>query len=341
MDKIRVMIVEDSPTIREFLCDAIGGDPRLTLVAACDSAEQALALLPRAAPDVISMDIQLPRMSGLEATRRIMETRPTPIVIVSQSVSAGDVDSAMNALRAGAVSAIEKPSCRMNSQRAELAARICRELVVMSQVKVVRQRFNCRSKTKASPAEVARRTATVASYPNTGRTSMVGIVASTGGPRALETIFASDRYRFERPNRSSATYDDQLSRRLRRLVRSNIATTGSRSLQWRKTVRRARLRGASGKASAGTKRPIPIGSRPTSERTMPFGHIATAIDGRRLRRPRRGCRFDWNGRRRSRRIASNSPGRRLHDCRRRINGGRERNAGDGPQPGRRLHVFAS
>ena len=117
MDQIRVMIVEDSPTVREFLCESIGSDPRLTVVAACESGEQALAMLPRTAPDVVSMDIHLPRMSGLEATRRIMETRPLPIVIVSQSVSADDVNSAMNALRAGAVSAVEKPSCHLNSRR--------------------------------------------------------------------------------------------------------------------------------------------------------------------------------------------------------------------------------
>src|SRR3954454_16634906 len=134
MDKIRVMIVEDSPTIRQFLCDAIGSDQRLIVVAACESAEQALAKLERAAPDVISMDIHLPRMSGLEATRRIMETRTTPIVIVSRSVNAIELDSTMDALRAGAVSAVEKPtSARLEAVQAA-ATRITRELAVMSQV---------------------------------------------------------------------------------------------------------------------------------------------------------------------------------------------------------------
>lgn len=191
MDRIRVMIVEDSPTVREFLCESIGNDPRLAVVAACESGEQALAMLPRAAPHVISMDIHLPRMSGLEATRRIMETRPIPIVIVSQSVRADDVNSAMNALRAGAVSAVEKPSHHLNSRRAELAARICRELATMSQVKVVRQRFNYRETKPGSSPASARRTTPVPAVSVAGRTSMVGIVASTGGPRALETVLAS------------------------------------------------------------------------------------------------------------------------------------------------------
>jgi two-component system chemotaxis response regulator CheB len=191
MDKIRVMIVEDSPTVREFLCESIDNDSRLTVVAACESGEQALAMLPAAAPHIISMDIHLPRMSGLEATRRIMETRPLPIVIVSQSVSADDVNSAMNALRAGAVSAVEKPSCHLKNRHAEMAARICRELVVMSQVKVVRQRFNHRGTRPSSSHASARRAAPVAAAPIRLGTIMIGIVASTGGPRALETVLAS------------------------------------------------------------------------------------------------------------------------------------------------------
>jgi two-component system chemotaxis response regulator CheB len=75
--------------------------------------------------------------------------------------------------------------------RAELAARVCRELVVMSQVKVVRQRFNNRGDHKALPAANERRTAAVTFASARSPTSMIGIVASTGGPRALETILAS------------------------------------------------------------------------------------------------------------------------------------------------------
>jgi two-component system chemotaxis response regulator CheB len=184
------MIVEDSPTVREYLRRAIEADPRLTVVAECESAEKALSNLERAAPDVISMDIHLPRMSGLEATRRIMETRPTPIVIVSRSVNADDLDSTMDALRAGAVSAVEAPTERLSGGPADAAARICRELAVMSQIKVVRQRFNqsrCRS--------IARPLPTVERMPAAGtagcQVAMIGIAASTGGPHAVETVLSA------------------------------------------------------------------------------------------------------------------------------------------------------
>jgi two-component system chemotaxis response regulator CheB len=188
MEKKRVMVVEDSPTVRRFLRDAINADPSLTVVADCASAEEALAKLHLAAPDVISMDIHLPRMTGLEATRRIMERRPTPIVIVSRSISAGDVDSTMDALRAGAVSAVEAPSLLRAPSLADAAARIRRELTVMSQIRVVRQRFN---HVRTRPAERSR-TMPEVECPFAGvrgqPTRIVGIVASTGGPHAVETV---------------------------------------------------------------------------------------------------------------------------------------------------------
>src|ERR1700726_2804325 len=103
MHKIRVLIVEDSRVVREFLQYLIERDPRLQVAAAVDSAEEALRILDRVSPDVISMDIRLPGMNGFEATQHIMARKPTPIVVVSASVEADDLKISMNALRAGAL----------------------------------------------------------------------------------------------------------------------------------------------------------------------------------------------------------------------------------------------
>src|SRR5579863_5470179 len=104
MKKTRVMIVEDSPVVSALLEYSIGRDPRLEVCATAPSAEEALGILERLSPDVIAMDIRLPGMDGLEATRRIMSRKPVPIVVVAASMESGKWNSTpMEALRAGAI----------------------------------------------------------------------------------------------------------------------------------------------------------------------------------------------------------------------------------------------
>jgi two-component system chemotaxis response regulator CheB len=122
-----------------------------------------------------------------------MERRPTPIVIVSRSVSAEDLESTMEALRAGAVSAVEKPGCRSAAGADERMRRLCRELAVMSQVKVVRQRFNRpgRNDEARMTNDECKEAIRHSSFGHSSLSSIVGIVASTGGPRALECVLSA------------------------------------------------------------------------------------------------------------------------------------------------------
>jgi two-component system chemotaxis response regulator CheB len=175
MKKIRVLIVEDSLVIRQFLEHIIARDPRLEIAGAVETAEEALQILDRVSPDVISMDIRLPGMNGFEATQRIMRERPTPIVVVSASVEREDLQITMNALRAGALTVLEKPSGVSSDEYEALAERLCTQLAIMSQVKVVRRRIDT--------LPVARREGRVA--PRLASYRALGIVSSTGGPNAL------------------------------------------------------------------------------------------------------------------------------------------------------------
>jgi two-component system chemotaxis response regulator CheB len=175
MKKIRVLIVEDSKVIRDFLEHIIGNDPRLEIVGAVGSAEQAFLILNRASPDVISMDIRLPGMNGFEATQRIMAERPTPIVVVSASVEKEDLRITMNALQAGALTVLEKPVGTSSAEYEALAERLCTQLAIMSQVKVVRRRANVMPTHRLDRPLVSQ----------PGGHRMLGIVTSTGGPSAL------------------------------------------------------------------------------------------------------------------------------------------------------------
>jgi len=174
---VRVLVVEDSAVVRLLLCRLIERDPRLELAGAVDSAESALAQLPYLRPDVISMDIHLPGMNGLLATREIMARQPTPIVIVSDAWDGGAAARAgvsMDALRSGALTIIEKP--RASSADAEIERTFTTQLVIMSRVPVVRQRLP--SVPFSAEAMQAR-----------GRgVRLVAMAASTGGPPAFERI---------------------------------------------------------------------------------------------------------------------------------------------------------
>lgn len=184
MRKIRVMIVEDSRVVREFLKELIGRDPRLEVAAAFGSAEEALAQLERVAPDVISMDIRLPGLNGFEATQQIMARRPTPIVVVSASVEAEDLNISMNALRAGALAVVEKPVGLSHKDYEALAERVCTQLAIMSQVKVIRQRID--RGLRFGPPQPTPAARPVSIPPGPFR--MLGVVASTGGPNALAKL---------------------------------------------------------------------------------------------------------------------------------------------------------
>jgi two-component system chemotaxis response regulator CheB len=178
MKQIRVLIVEDSAVVQEHLRRIISSDPRLTVAGIAGSGEEALEQIERLAPDVISMDIHLPGMQGLEATRQIMARQPTPIVVVS-GVGRHDVNLTMEALKAGAVSVVEKPVASTHEGYQALAGELCTQLAIMSEVKVVRQRSSGRLRTL--PPRLPAPT-------NDQTFRILGIAASTGGPAALMQV---------------------------------------------------------------------------------------------------------------------------------------------------------
>lgn len=108
MAKTRVLVVEDSLTVRQRIVEVLDRDPELTVVAHAGDGQAAIELCRQLRPDVITMDMMLPVMTGLAATEYIMAYYPTPILIVSASTNRGELFRTYEALAAGAVDVLEK-----------------------------------------------------------------------------------------------------------------------------------------------------------------------------------------------------------------------------------------
>ncbi len=106
---IRVLIAEDSLTTRALLLEILSSDPEIRVVGQAKDGVEAVALTQSLRPDLVTMDIHMPQMDGLKATKEIMITAPTPIVIITGSSGAAGVEGSMHALRAGALDVLLKP----------------------------------------------------------------------------------------------------------------------------------------------------------------------------------------------------------------------------------------
>ncbi len=182
---VRVLVVEDSRSIMEFLTYVLNSDPQIRVVGTALDGEEAVAAAQRIKPDVITMDIHMPKVNGFDATRSIMETCPTPVVIVSGSSSIDEVATNFRALEAGALAVVARPSGIGHPMHESTAQELVGTVKLMSEVRVVK-RWPRRAR-NAAPIP-ARENETILSGSLSAK--VVAIGASTGGPLALQTIFA-------------------------------------------------------------------------------------------------------------------------------------------------------
>ncbi|HVF85620.1 MAG TPA: response regulator, partial [Abditibacteriaceae bacterium] len=175
---IKVLVVEDSPTVRELLIHILGADPDIRVIGTAGDGNEALQALAREMPDVITMDIQMPDMNGLEATRLIMATQPVPIVIVSAHWNPQQVATTFEAMEAGAVAVLEKPHGIGHADYQAQSRKLVQTVKLMSEVRVVR-----RWRTAKAPATPAQSAAPSATPISTSRATPISTSAPGATPR--------------------------------------------------------------------------------------------------------------------------------------------------------------
>ncbi len=190
-DIIRVLVVDDSAVAREFLAYLLGSDPGIQLIGTACSGEEALEMAESRKPDVITMDINMPTMGGIEATRRIMEDFATPVVIVSGHWDPEDVRTSLSAMESGALAVIKKPAGIGDPNHKEMAAQFIQTVKLMAEVKVVTRRKRLQPSVEAGSAPASQADRFIVPR---GDFKIVAVGASTGGPLILQRLLCGLKF---------------------------------------------------------------------------------------------------------------------------------------------------
>lgn len=202
MNPIRVLVVDDSALIRRILRDMISAEADIEVVGSASDGEQGARMVEQLRPDVVTMDVEMPNLSGLEALKRIMSRTPVPVIMVS-SLTFGGAHETIEALHSGAFDFVCKPN---NGSPA--AIRTVREDLLAK----IRHARGARVSSHAAHPPRAVPT------PRDASDRIVLIASSTGGPRALTAVFETLPKNFPAPivivQHMPATFTASLAKRL-------------------------------------------------------------------------------------------------------------------------------
>jgi len=186
MAKTRVLIIDDSALIRSLLTEIIGKQPDLEVIGTAPDPLVAREMIRAMNPDVLTLDVEMPRMDGLDFLEKLMRLRPTPVVMVSTLTERG-AEVTMRALELGAIDFVAKPKLGISSGMKELAAEICDKIRVAAQAKLHRHVTARTVAATAAPPATADKVAP-ARYSRMSTEKIIAIGASTGGTEAIREV---------------------------------------------------------------------------------------------------------------------------------------------------------
>jgi len=190
--RIRVLVADDSASVRSTLGVLLSRDPNIEVVGYASDGLEAVALAETLKPDVITMDVLMPRLDGLAATAEIMTRAPSRILIVSSITDRTQTDLSFKAMSAGALEVLAKPDADAPSDPSAWGKRIAQAIALMAEVPVVRRRTQRPMRPVSTPVFEPRTARPPRVAPRPGAPlDAFAIVLSTGGPVALASVLGA------------------------------------------------------------------------------------------------------------------------------------------------------
>lgn len=178
---IKILIADDSKTETLLLKSIFESAPDLKVIGCAKNGKEAIELAALLKPDIITVDIEMPIINGLEAIKTIMMHNPIPIVVISSRLNDVELNATYNAFEVGALSVLEKPTNVNSPEFDKLKNKIITTIRSMAEIKVIKRRFFLKKKSSKIFKSIP--------YPDVNRPyELIAIGASTGGPQAIKMI---------------------------------------------------------------------------------------------------------------------------------------------------------
>lgn len=187
--RIRVLVVDDSSFMRKVISDILGTDPRIEVIGTARDGEDALKKIGELSPDVVTLDVEMPKKDGLVTLEEIMAERPLPVIMVSSLTQEG-AQITLRALSMGAVDFVAKPSGHVSLNMRDVAADLVEKVHAASTARLPPPRKGRGASARQEEAPVRGPIEPFSARFRKGRPEMVAIASSTGGPRALQQVFS-------------------------------------------------------------------------------------------------------------------------------------------------------
>lgn len=225
---VRVLVVDDSNFFRRQIEKLLSQDPKLEVVGSAENGQEAIEKALALSPDVVTMDIEMPVMNGIEATREIMRKKPVPILMFSSLTTEG-AKATLDALEAGAVDFIPKRFEEISRHREEVKKILCAKVIDIAEHGSLSIRKSISPAVDPTTTSEPGKTPVeprVASSPSKTKTQLLAIGTSTGGPIALQEILTKLPADFPTPiiliQHMPATFTPAFAKRLDQSCAINI-----------------------------------------------------------------------------------------------------------------------